>query len=96
MGWSAIHAIAEAKHFGLWTPVQEAFIADFGAQLVANYDARANGQELLYPVLNRYPVTRPGSATPTSEELTMTLELAAQIPLPRSGLPTLPERARPP
>jgi hypothetical protein len=87
MGWSVIHAVAEAKHFGLWTPVQEAFIVDFGALLVANFDARANDQELLYPALNSYPVTRPGSATPAPEELTMTLELTAQVPLPVSGLP---------
>jgi hypothetical protein len=89
MGWSVIQAVAEAKNFGLWTPVQEAFIVDVGVQLIANYDARANGQELLYPALKSYPLTRPGSATPASQELTMTLELAAQTPpaaLPQSSV----------
>lgn len=78
MGWSATDAITEATNFGLWTPVQAAFINDFGVQLTANYDAQASNQALLYPALADYPVSRPGSVTPTTEQLTMNLALAAQ------------------
>ena len=89
MGWSAISAVTEAKHFGLWTPVQEAFIADFGVQLEAKYDAQATGQALIFPDLGRYPLTRPGSALPSSEELAMTLQLASEVPpavLPQTSM----------
>jgi hypothetical protein len=78
MGWSPADAITEATNFGLWTPVQGAFIGDVGVQLIANYDAQSNGQALLYPALAEYPVSRPGSVTPSTGELAMTLMLAAQ------------------
>ncbi len=78
MGWSAADALTEARNFGLWTPVQEAFIADFGTMLLANADARATNAPVSYPALGPYPLLPPGSVVPTAEQLSMTVEGAAQ------------------
>jgi DSP-PTPase phosphatase fused to NAD+ Kinase len=78
MGWSVKDAVQEATNFGMWTPDQQAFIEDFGARLVAQFDARAQGAPLPYPQLGGYPSQRPGSVTPTPQQLAMTIDKAAQ------------------
>jgi len=74
MGWSTADALAEAANFGCIVPGQQAFVREFGDQLLADLaDGPAAGR-----AGGRYPLLPPGSVRPTAAELTATLASVAK------------------
>lgn len=77
MGWDEADAYTEAKNFGCSVPMQRAFIQQFGALLLAQYQARADGKPAPDPMLGRYPLQPPGSVKATAAELIATIASVA-------------------
>jgi hypothetical protein len=67
MGWGATDALIEAANFGCFAPGQLAFIRVFGDLLTG-------------PGVGRYPLLPPGSVRATPEQLTATVDTAADRP----------------
>jgi len=78
LGWSVDDAYAEAVNFGCSVPHQQQFIRDFGSALQRQDQARAAGKPAPEPVLGRYPLRPLGSAQPTPEQRSITLEQVAR------------------
>jgi hypothetical protein len=79
MGWSTADALAEAVNFGCTVPGQQAFIREFGDQLLS----RPADGPVVGPVVGpagggSYPLLPPGSVRPPAAELTATLASVAK------------------
>jgi protein-tyrosine phosphatase len=73
MGWSIDDALTEAKNFGCFIPMQQAFIQQFGMMLRTQRQTRGSNNPPSGGALGRYPLKRLGSVKATTLELTATL-----------------------